>query len=221
MSKLTLLFIPVLLGAASKPAPPNQLTAQEKKEGYILLFNGKDLTGWDGDPERWSVRDGAIVGSSDGKPFKVNTFLIYKGGSFGNIILKADIKLRNHNSGIHFRSEQLPGAGWIVRGLQADASEVGEEKSAWGNFYEERGRSRTMMKTPDEGWKIAKSVVHHGDWNTYEILADGDHFKLTLNGVVTIDQHETAPATGIIALQLHAGQEMRVDFRNLKLKKLP
>ena len=115
----------------------------------------------------------------------------------------------------------MPGAGWIVRGLQADASEVGEEKSAWGNFYEERGRSRTMMKTPDEGWKIAKSVVHHGDWNTYEILADGDHFKLTLNGVVTIDQHETAPATGIIALQLHAGQEMRVDFRNLKLKKLP
>jgi hypothetical protein len=212
-----LLLIPVLLGAA----PPNQLTPDEKKGGYILLFNGKDLTGWDGDPEMWSVRDGAIVGCSDGKPFKVNTFSIYKGGSFANFILKVDIKLRNNNSGINFRSEQLSGPGWIVSGLQADASEVGAEKSAWGNFYEERGRSRTMMKTPDEGWNIAKSIVHHGDWNSYEILADGDHFKLTLNGVVTIDQHAPAPPSGIIALQLHSGQEMRVDFRNLKLKKLP
>jgi hypothetical protein len=218
LNLLTLLALPLLLAAAS---PPNQLTPQEKKEGYVLLFDGKDLKGWEGDPERWSVHDGDIVGSSDGKPFKVNTFLIYRGASFANFILRADIKLRNHNSGIQFRSEQLPGPGWIVRGLQADASEVGDEKSAWGNFYEERGRSRTMMKTPDEGWKIAKSIVHHGDWNSYEILADGDHFKLTFNGVVTIDQHETAPASGIIALQLHAGEEMRVEFRNIRLKKLP
>ena len=218
MRPATLLFlIPALLAAAS----PNQLSPEEKKQGYILLFNGKDLRGWEGDAERWSVQDGAIVGASDGKPFKVNTFLIYKGGSFANFVLKADIKLRNHNSGIQFRSEQLPRPGWIVRGLQADASEAGDEKSAWGNFYEERGRSRTMMKTPDEGWRIAKPVVRHGDWNSYEILADGDHFKLTLNGVVTIDQHATAPASGIIALQLHAGEEMRVEFRNMKLKKLP
>ena len=218
MRSLALSFaIPALLAAP----PPNRLSPEEKKQGYILLFNGRDLSGWEGDAERWSVQDGAIVGSSDGKPFKVNTFLIYRNGSFANFILKADIKLRNHNSGIQFRSEQLPGPGWIVRGLQADVSEAGEEKSAWGNFYEERGRSRSMMKTPDEGWKIAKSIVRHGDWNSYEILADGDHFKLTLNGVVTIDQHAPAPASGIIALQLHAGEEMRVEFRDLKLKKLP
>jgi hypothetical protein len=210
------LLVPLLLSAA----PPNQLTSEEKKEGYKLLFNGKNLDGWDGDTVRWSVTNGEIVGSSDGHPFKVNTFLIYK-GTFKNFILKGDIKLRNHNSGIQFRSEHLPGDGWMVRGYQADASEVDDQKSAWGNLYEERLRGRNAMKTPDEGWQIGKSLVHHGDWNTYEILADGDHIRLTFNGKVTIDLHDSASASGIIALQLHAGPEMRVEFRNLKIKELP
>ncbi|MGD0778698.1 MAG: DUF1080 domain-containing protein [Candidatus Solibacter sp.] len=209
-----------VLRAASADAAANQLTPAEKQEHYSLIFNGKNLDGWDGDPTLWSVTDGAIVGSSDGKPFKVNTFLIYR-GIYRNFILKADMKLRNNNSGIQFRSEQIPGPNWIVKGWQADASEVGDENSAWGNFYEERGRSRTMMKTSDQGWLIAKSVLHRGDWNSYEILADGEHVRLTLNGVVTIDTHESGPLSGIIALQLHGGEPMRVEFRNMKLKLLP
>jgi Domain of Unknown Function (DUF1080) len=199
---------------------PNVLTRQEKADGFVLLFNGTDLNGWEGDPALWSVQNGAIVGLSDGHPFTVNTFLIHK-GTFANFILKGDIKLRNHNSGIQFRSVQLPGAGWMVKGLQADASEVGPEKSAWGNLYDERGRGRNAMKTPDEGWLIAKNLVHHQDWNTYEILADGDHIRFTFNGVVTIDMHDHETMSGIIALQLHAGEPMRVEFRNLKIKQLP
>jgi len=214
-----LLLICALVRAAS-PDAINTLTPSEKKAGFTLLFNGKNLDGWDGDPVRWSVQDGVIVGSSDGHPFKVNTFLIHK-GVFRNFILKADIKLRNHNSGIQFRSEQLPGDGWMVRGYQADASEVGEKNSAWGNLYEERLRGRNAMKSPDQGWQIAKTLVHHGEWNSYEILADGDHIRITFNGVVTIDMHDSAASAGIIALQLHAGPEMRVEFRNLKLKVLP
>ena len=221
MTKLLLaLALSTAAFAQSLAPPPNRLTPQEKKDGFRLLFNGNNLDGWEGDPVRWSVQNGVIVGSSDGHPFKVNTFLIYK-GQFSNFILKADIKLRNHNSGIQFRSQQLPGPGWMVRGYQADASEVGEEKSAWGNFYEERLRGRNIMKTPDQGWLIAKALVHHGDWNTYEILADGDRIRLIFNGVVTIDTHDSAASAGIIALQLHAGPEMRVEFRNLKLKQLP
>src|SRR5258705_12902400 len=192
---IALLAIPVLLHAAGQQQ--NQLTPLEKKEGYTLLFNGMNTDGWEGDPERWSVKDGILIGSSDGKPFKVNTFLIHK-GTFSNFILKGDIKLRNHNSGIQFRSEQLPGAGWMVRGYQADASEVGDEKSAWGNLYEERLRGPAAMKTPDEGWKIGKTVVHHGDWNTYEILADGAHIQLKLNGVVTLDMQDSAASNGIL-----------------------
>jgi hypothetical protein len=205
--------------SAAEPAA-NSLTPQEKKEGYILMFNGKNLDGWDGNPALWSVADGAIVGSSDGHPFTVNTFLIYK-GTYKNFIIKADLKLRNHNSGIQFRSEQLPGAGWMVKGMQADASEAGPEKSAWGNLYEERERGRNIMKAQDEGWRIGQHLVHPQDWNSYEILADGDHIRLTFNGTVTIDMHDSQALSGIIALQLHAGEPMRVEFRNLKLKVLP
>lgn len=220
MTRIFLLLSLCTAVFAQSQGPINRLTPQEKKEGYRLLFNGKNLDGWEGDPVLWSVQNGDIVGSSDGHPFKVNTFLIYK-GQFSNFILKADIKLRNHNSGIQFRSEHMPGPGWIVRGYQADASEVGPEKSAWGNLYEERLRGRNIMKTPDQGWLIGKSVVHHQGWNTYEILADGDHIRLTLNGVVTLDLHDNHASTGVIALQMHAGPEMRVEFRNIKIKVLP
>jgi hypothetical protein len=213
------LLLILALACAAATADMNRLTPHEKKDGYALLFNGQNLDGWDGDRSLWSVQDGAIVGSSDGRPFKVNTFLIYKKRNFSDFILKASIKLRNHNSGIQFRSEQLPGPGWMVRGLQADASDAGD-KSAWGNYYEERGRSRTMMKTPDEGWLKAKSVLRKQDWNTYEILADGEHIRLTFNGVVTVDTQEKQSRDGIIALQLHAGEPMRVEFRDLKIKAL-
>jgi len=146
--------------------------------------------------------------------------LVYKKRNYSNFVMKADIKLRNHNSGIQFRSELFPGPGWIVAGLQADASDVGDH-SAWGNLYEERGRERKLMKVQDEGWQKAKPVLHMGDWNSYEILADGPHIRLTFNGVVTIDTQDSKASTGVIALQMHAGELMRVEFRNLRIKELP
>ena len=219
MSWKHLLAIACLGAACAAAQTANQLTPEEKQQGYTLLFNGHDLTGWDGDHQLWSVRDGVITGCSDDHPFKVNTFLIYK-QEYSDFILQADIRLRNHNSGIQFRSTHIPGPDWIVMGYQADASdEPGRE--AWGNFYEERGRSRTMMKTPDEGWLKAKPVVDMHGWNHYEIFAQGDHIRLTLNGVVTIDTHEGKSRTGVIALQLHGSKPMKVEFRNMKIKTLP
>lgn len=212
------LALAALLAALGSAADLNRLTPEEKREGYTLLFNGKNLEGWEGDPVLWSVQDGAIVGSSDSHPFKVNTFLIYK-KRYSDFILRADVKLRNHNSGIQFRSVQLPGPGWMVSGYQADVSDAGE-RSAWGNFYEERGRSRSVMKTPDEGWLKAKPVLRPKDWNSYEILAQGSHIRLTFNGETTIDTHDEKAPEGIIALQLHAGEPMRVEFRNLRIKDL-
>ena len=217
MSKHVLRFVLALFAVPlAWPAElPNTLTAAEKREGFTLLFNGKDLSGWDGDPQLWSVKDGAIVGSSDNHPVKQNTFLIYK-DEFADFTLRADIKLRNHNSGIQFRSQRKP--DWVVTGYQADASEVGEEKSAWGNFYDEQGKSRNLMRTPDEGWLKVKSRVHHGDWNHYEIIANGHHLILRLNGVETINQEVEKTDAGVIAIQMHMGEPMEVQVRNIKLK---
>jgi hypothetical protein len=76
------------------------------------------------------------------------------------------------------------------------------------------------MKNENEGWLIAKSLVHHQDWNTYEVFAQGNRIKLTFNGVQTIDLTDDKAKDGVIALQLHAGIPMRVEFRNIRLKPL-
>jgi hypothetical protein len=179
------------------------------EDGFRPLFNGKDLTGWDGNPKLWSVRDGMIVGSTEGNPLKHNEFLISK-ESFGNFILRADAKLRNHKSGIQFRSAASP--EWIVSGYQADMA----EDNYWGCIYEERGKRGLLVN----GWEKAKPIVKLKDWNSYEIRAEGDHIQLKLNGVETADLHDTASLNGILALQLHAGPPMEAYFKNIRIQVL-
>lgn len=218
--KQSSLRLAATLLAFSIPAfsQPNQLSEAERDEGYILLFDGKSLEGWEGNPDLWSVRGGSIVGSSDSHRVDTNTFLIYR-EPFDDFILRLEVRLRNGNSGIQFRSEQLPGPGWIVRGYQADFSFAGE-RSAWGNFYEERGRGRTLMATPDEGWQRAKDIVVREGWNRYEVRAEGDRVRLTLNGKITFDGTDDKTASGIVAIQLHAGPAMQVECRSIRIRPL-
>lgn len=197
---------------------PNRLTEVERDEGYVLLFDGDSLDGWDGDPDLWSVRDGSIVGSSDSHPVDTNTFLIHQ-TSFDDFVLRLEVRLRNGNSGIQFRSEHVPGPGWVVHGYQADLSDAGE-RSAWGNFYEEKGRGRSLMATPDEGWRRAEDVVLPRQWNHYEIRAEGDRVRLTLNGKVTFEGTDDRARAGIIAIQLHSGPAMQVACRSIRIKRL-
>ncbi|MGI8991432.1 MAG: 3-keto-disaccharide hydrolase [Bryobacteraceae bacterium] len=177
------------------------------EEGFKPLFNGKNLDGWDGDPRLWSVRDGMIVGSTEGVPLQHNEFLIAK-GDYANFILRVEMKLRNHNSGIQFRSEALP--DWVVQGYQADAA----ADNYWGNIYDEKGTRGTMV----DGWPKAKTVVKLKDWNEYEITCDGDRIRLKLNGLETADLHDSKKLDGAIALQLHAGPPMEAYFRNIRIK---
>ncbi|HUO31922.1 MAG TPA: DUF1080 domain-containing protein [Bryobacteraceae bacterium] len=180
------------------------------QEGFKPLFNGHDLSGWDGDPRLWSVKDGMIVGHTAGVEMTDNSFLITK-QPYANFILRAEMKLRNLNSGIQFRSERVH--DWVVRGYQADAG----EDNYWGNIYEEKGRGTLV-----DGWKgKGEKAVKLKGWNDYEILCDGDHIRLTLNGVVTADMHDSNRREGIIALQLHRGPPMEVYFRNIRIKVLP
>jgi len=182
------------------------------KDGFTPLFNGKNLDGWDGDPRLWKAQDGMIIGSTEGAPLEYNSFLMTK-KSYANFILKAQAKLRNHNSGIQFRSEEVPGLRWAVRGYQADMA----EDNYWGCIYDERGERGVMVN----GWKDkAEKVVKLKDWNDIELLCDGDHINLKVNGLETADLHDSAKLDGIIALQLHKGPPMQVYFRNLEIKAL-
>jgi hypothetical protein len=180
------------------------------QDGFKPLFDGKSLNGWDGDPRVWSVANGVIQGSTEGVTLAHNTFLISK-RKYANFSLRVEIKLRNHNSGVQFRSQAQP--DWIVAGYQADAA----ENNYWGNIYEERGKRGTMV----DGWKAGgQKAFKPNDWNLYEIHCDGDHIQLKLNGVVTADIHDSAARSGVIALQLHKGPAMKAWFRNIAIKEL-
>jgi len=178
------------------------------ENGFTPLFNGKNLDGWDGDPRLWSVKDGMIVGSTEGVTLEHNEFLISK-KTYSNFVLRAEMKLRNHNSGIQFRSQALP--EWVVAGYQADAA----ENNYWGCIYEEKGKRGILVN----GWKDkAEKIVKLKDWNSYEIQCDGDHIQVKLNGVVTADLHDSASLTGVVAFQLHRGPPMQAFFRNVEIK---
>ena len=180
------------------------------EDGFKPLFNGKNLDGWDGDPRLWSVKDGLIVGSTEGVNLEHNEFLISK-QEYSNFIFRADMKLRNHNSGIQFRSVASP--EWVVSGYQADAA----ENNYWGCIYEEKGKRGILVN----GWKDkGEKVVKLKDWNTYEILCDGDHIQLKLNGLVTADLHDSLRLSGVFAFQLHRGPPMQAYFRNVQIKVL-
>ena len=176
-------------------------------DGFTPLFNGKDLDGWDGDPRLWKAQGGAIIGSTEGVPLTGNSFLITR-KSYANFILRAQVKLRNHNSGIQFRSEALP--NWVVKGYQADMA----ENNYWGSIYEEKGTRGIMVN----GWSKAQTVVKLKDWNDVEVTCDGDHIEIRVNGLLTADLHDSVKLDGIIALQLHAGPPMQVEFRNIEIK---
>jgi hypothetical protein len=186
------------------------LSREEKKQGFKPLFNGKDLSEWKGDSRLWRVEKGVITGSSDGVKLPHNTFLIHK-QEWGDFHLKFQVRLRNHNSGVQFRSEELP--DFVVKGLQADMA----EGNWWGSIYDEKGTRGVIVN----GWKgKAETVVKPGDWNDYEIYAKGDEIRITVNGLVTAELKDSSRLSGVLALQLHAGPPMQVEFRNLRIKRL-
>jgi hypothetical protein len=183
---------------------------------FVPLFNGKDLEGWDGDLRLWKVENGEIVGSTDGITIDHNTFLSTK-EEYSDFVLRAKVKLRNHNSGIQFRSEQLP--DYVAAGYQADIAEA----TYFGMLYEEkkRGIMDYWKAMSPEAQAETQTWVKKGDWNEYEITCKGDHIKLVLNGHTTCDIVDPDGAKkGIIALQLHAGPEMEVRFKDIEIKNL-
>jgi hypothetical protein len=208
----------------------------------VRMFNGKDLSGWDGNPRLWSVKDGAITGQTTlENPAKSNTFLIWTNTTPGDFELRCQFKLVSNNdqgfanSGIQYRSKVLDPANWVVGGYQADM-DAGPVYT--GTLYEERMTRNTMAF---RGEKVVwdkncnkkliemmssaaeiEAAIKKRDWNEYVIKAQGNRLQQFINGKPTIDvidDCETKRAmSGVIALQLHAGAPMMVQFKDLQLR---
>jgi len=209
---LSLALVTASLSAQEDPKLP-----KPDAGGWMTLFNGKDLSGWDGDPEVWRVKDGYISGEIE-KLEGGNTFLVFK-KPFSDFVLEAEFVLvgRKGNSGIQYRSKQSEGDAnkWVVKGYQADLG-----NGLWGKLYEEGGRGVLAFDYKDKAPKIKED----DGWNTYRITAVGSKVTQEINGTVAIaldDQDEKKAAKeGIIALQYHSPGGFEVRFKNIRIKLL-
>ena len=217
-------------------------TQAQDEAGFVSLFDGKTLENWDGNPKFWRVEEGTITGQTTAdNPTSGNTFIVYRGGQFTNFELRFQYKIIGGNSGVQYRSFE-PNAEqnkWVVGGYQGDF-EAGDTYS--GILYGERFRGilanrgqKTELVRNDGKFEVKvlgsvgesaeiQSKIKKEDWNDYSITADGFHFTHKINGVLTADctdnDAEQRRDTGILALQLHAGPPMKVQFRNIRIKKL-
>ena len=213
-------------------------TRAEDEGGFESIFDGKSLEGWEGNPKFWRVEDGTITGQTTAdNPTSGNTFLIWRKGETANFELQCQYRIVGGNSGIQYRSFEVPNEKWVVGGYQADI-DSGDTYS--GICYGERFRGilanrgeKTVVgddSKPSVVGTVGESAAIQGkikkeDWNDYRIVANGFDFKHFINGVATCELSDQDKKQrrdkGILALQLHAGPPMKVQFRNIRIKKLP
>ena len=210
-----------------------EASAVKAAEGE-LIFDGKTMNGWRGAEGFWSVQDGALTGqTTEEKPLKANTFVIWDGGKVKNFELNMKFRITAGNSGIQYRSQDL--GDNVVAGYQADMDYT---KNYAGILYDERGRGilanrfqKVLLKK--DGGKDESALdgspekfletYQPEQWNTYQIIADGNHLIHRINGVTTIDvvdEQDDAEDSGILAFQLHVGPPMIVQYKDIRLKDL-
>ena len=239
----------VLSSSAQSPAQPYPLAPPpgsqiyphpftDTDEGFHPLFDGT-LKNWDGDPEYWRVENNILIGEVTPKNLlKQNSFLIYRTATPKDFELKAEFRISSQgNSGINYRSAEIPGTKWLLRGYQADID--GADKYT-GQNYEERGRTFLAMRgqighvadktgstviatlgTPDD----LKAFIKPQDWNQYHLIVRGNVLIHILNGHVMSEVIDDDTANrkfeGLIGVQVHVGPPMKVEYRSILLKPLP
>ncbi len=241
LALLTVLLVPV--GTFGNEGPVN---APPEAAGMRSLFNGQDLTGWDGDPQLWSVKDGVIHGETTAEnPAKGNTFILWKDGVTKDFELRLSFRCNaTNNSGIQYRSRHITddkvGNKWVVRGYQHELRNEKDLPNVAGFIYDEGGkRGRICLVGEEASWdKEGKKVIKSDlidqaafaklykldDWNDVVIIAQGNHIQHYLNNRLILDftdnHPELALKEGILALQLHAGKPMFAEFKNIRIRDL-
>src|SRR5436190_5210048 len=154
--------------------------------GFQAIFNGKDLWGWEGSSEYWSVKDGCLTGVTDGS-LKYNRFIIWRGGTLKNFELRVQVKVTpGGNSGLNYRSTHRPDLGdGVVTGYQCDV-DVGRADYN-GMLYEERGRrilahtgEKVIIDQSGQPWVVDTFPVNKfkpGEWHQYRVLVRGNHHQ--------------------------------------------
>ena len=214
---------------------PMPVTGDEK--GFISIFDGKSLQGWEGDSVYWHVEDGKIIGQVTPKTIlKRNSFLIWRGGTTGDFELKLEYKVSAEgNSGINYRSFEVDGVPFALRGYQCDIDGAG----AWsGQNYEERGRTFLALRgqvtqiseneKPIEigtvgGKDQLNQFIKKEDWNECHLIIRGNTLIHTINkhvmSIVVDNDIANRKNEGLFGVQVHVGPPMTIEYRNIRIKK--
>jgi Domain of Unknown Function (DUF1080) len=247
------IFLPGCLALAAAFVV-NTASAEEGKaaipaagaDGWISLFNGKDLSGWEGLPGYWTVADGAIQCSETKETSKQSDLILLASKDqpekFANFELRYSFKwvTPTGNSGMQFRGKIDKPEMLHVGGYQAD---IDAGNGYTGIIYDESGvagkrgimskrgektvwdaenkRTGTPLEKSDAD--IKASIKPVGEWNEAVVVADGNHITYTLNGVVTTEMIDNSPSAckdGVIAIQMHGGHTMTIQFKDVKIKML-
>lgn len=230
---------PALAADSPQKAPP-------EPNDMRVIFNGKDLAGWDGDPRLWSVKDGALRGETTAEnPAKGNTFILWKDGVTKDFELRLSFRCNAaNNSGIQYRSKHITSGKvsnrWVARGYQHEIRNEDKLPSVAGFIYDEGGkRGRICLVGEKATWgadgqkKVTGTLIDAqefqklfklDDWNNVVIIARGNHIQHYLNGRLILDFTDDDPKLalreGILAFQLHAGKPMWAEFKNIRIKSL-
>lgn len=229
-----------------REAAHKSIATRNLDTGFVPIFDGKTLNGWDGDPKYWRVEDGALVGEVTQETIlQRNSFIIWRGGEPDDFELKVEYRVSGEgNSGLSYRNIQLADAAWSLSGYQADIDGRFHEKRTprqryTGQMWEERGRRflallGEIVQIDETGqpvvigslgsWEGLESAFKEEDWNEYHVIARGNVMTHIINGQVTSividDDLKGRRMKGLIGVQVHTGPPQKIEYRNFRLKDL-
>ncbi len=225
---------------ASRPVRevPGSQPAPEQGPRFMALFDGETLNGWQGDRSIWSVRDGAITGQTTADTrLTENNFLVWK-DEVQDFELRLKFRLENGNSGIYYRVRKRPAddsTGDPLLGTQADLDATGRWTGVIMEYLlrgvlaergqkvviDEAGRRQVTGSVGDPAQLL--QVVKPGQWNSYTVIAEKGHVVLKINDVTMCELDDRDPkrlTRGWLALQVHVGDPMLVQFKDIYLRRL-
>lgn len=199
------LFCLALLFAALAPA----------EDGFVSLFDGKTLKGWEGNLQAFHLEDGAIVGGTLKEKIPRNEFLCTE-REYGDFELRLKFKVlgKGANAGVQFRTRRIPNHHEVT-GYQADLGD-----NYWGSLYDESRRKTILAKADPE---VVNKILKRDDWNEYRIRAEGRRIQLFINDVQTVDYTEPddkIEQKGIIAVQIHGGPPSEAWYKDIVIKEM-
>lgn len=208
------------------------------QDGFVRVFDGKTLRQWSGDSKYWSVQDGALTGVTDGS-LKMNRFITWKNSTIRNFDLRVKVKVTaGGNSGLQYRGTSRPDLGLdIVTGYQCDV--VADNPNYNGMLYEEKGRrilshtgEKVIIDSSGQPWVVGQlagsEAIKDFDteaWHDYRVLVRGNHHQHWIDGHPTADlidlDEKGRSLEGVLAVQVHVGPAMKIQYKDFKIKHLP